>query len=50
MMDCLAVIHAELWQPEAQQQRIAQLQAQETELRTQAQTVVETECTRLADL
>lgn len=35
---------------EAQQQRIAQLQAQETELRTQAQTVVETERTRLTDL
>ena len=35
---------------EAQQQRISDLQAQETQLRTQAQSVVETERTRLTDL
>ena len=35
---------------EAQQQRISDLQAQETQLRTQAQSVVEAERTRLTDL
>ena len=35
---------------EAQQQRISDLQSQETELRTQAQSVVEAERTRLTDL